>query len=45
MLVIFGDTGLGTEAELRALLAEAGLLVARIVEAGRTGAIVEAARA
>jgi hypothetical protein len=35
MLVIFGDTGLGTEAELRALLAEAGLSATRIVRAGR----------
>jgi len=45
MLVIFGEAGLRTEAELRALMAEAGLSVTRIVGTGRAGAIVEAARA
>ena len=34
MLVIFGETGLRTKSELRALLAEAGLLVTRVVGAG-----------
>jgi hypothetical protein len=45
MLVIFGEAGLRTQARLRALLAEAGLSVTRIVGAGRAGTIVEAARA
>jgi hypothetical protein len=45
MLVIFGEAGLRTKAELRGLLAEAGLLVTRVVGAGRAGAIIEAARA
>ena len=42
MLVIFGEAGLRTEDELRALLAEASLSVTRIVTAGRAGALVEA---
>ena len=45
MLVIFGAAGLRTESELRALMAEAGLSVTRIVGTERAGAIVEAARA
>jgi hypothetical protein len=45
MLVIFGEAGLRTEAELRALMAEAGLSVMRIIGTERAGAIVEAARA
>jgi len=44
MLVIFGETGLRTKSQLRALLAEAGLLVTRVVGAGRAGAIIEAAQ-
>ena len=45
MLVIFGGARLRTEQELRALLAEAGLSVTRIVDAVRAGKIVEAAQA
>jgi hypothetical protein len=42
MLVIFGEAGVRTEEELRALLADSGFQVMRIVPAGRAGAIVEA---
>ena len=42
MMVIFGEAGVRTEEELRALLAASGFQVTRIVPAGRAGAIVEA---
>ena len=45
MLVVFGEAGVRTEDELRTLLVNAGLRIARIVAAGRAGAIVEATRA
>ena len=44
MLVIFGEAGVRTEEELRALLADSGFQVTRVAPAGRAGAIVEAAR-
>ena len=44
MMVIFGQAGVRTEEELRALLADGGLQITRIVPAGRAGAIVEASR-
>jgi hypothetical protein len=44
MLVIFGEAGVRTAEELRALLADGGFQVTRVVPAGRAGAIVEAAR-
>jgi hypothetical protein len=44
MLVIFGEAGVRTEEELRALLADGGFQVTRVVPAGRAGAIVEAVR-
>jgi hypothetical protein len=44
MLVIFGEAGLRTEDETRALLDEAGLRVTRIIAAGRAGTILEAMR-
>jgi hypothetical protein len=44
MLMIFGEAGVRTEEELRALLADGGFQVTRVVPAGRAGAIVEATR-
>jgi hypothetical protein len=44
MMVIFGEAGVRTEEELRALLADGGFQVTRIVPAGHAGTIVEAAR-
>jgi len=44
MLVIMGKAEVRTEEELRALLANAGLRITRIVATGRAGAIVEAVR-
>jgi hypothetical protein len=44
MLVIFGEAGVRTEEELRALLADGGFQVTRVVPAGRAGTIVEAVR-
>jgi hypothetical protein len=45
MLVIIGKAEVRTEAELRALVVDAGLRIISIVAAGRAGAIVEAVRA
>ena len=45
MMVIFGEAGVRTEDELRALLADGGFRVARSISAGHAGTIVEAAPA
>jgi hypothetical protein len=42
MMVIFGEAGVRTEAELRGLLTKSGFHVSRIIPAGAAGAIVEA---
>jgi hypothetical protein len=42
MMLIFGEAGLRTAEELRALLADGGFQVTHMVPAGRAGAIVEA---
>jgi hypothetical protein len=42
MVVIFGEAGVRTEEELRALLAEVGFQVTRSIPAGHAGTIVEA---
>ena len=44
MLVNFGEAGVRTEEELRALLTGCGFQLTRLVLAGRAGAIVEASR-
>jgi hypothetical protein len=44
MLVNFGEAGVRTEEELRALLTEGGFQLTRVVPAGRAGTIVEASR-
>ena len=43
MMVIFGEAGVRTEEELRALLADGGFQVTRSISAGHAGIIVEAA--
>jgi hypothetical protein len=42
MMVIFGEAGVRTEEELRALLADGGFQVTRSIPAGHAGTIVEA---